>query len=294
MKTLIRKVLRLFLQFYPREHGKYTILQKLYFPYLAPTENEIEFVTMRRGFRMKLQPKELLQAHLYLFGTYELPVTNFLQHFLKTGDTVIDVGANIGYMTLFCSWCVGSSGKVYSFEPEQRNYEILQEHLHLNNVSNVTPLQYAATHKATELRLYLALGNDGAHSTFYNPDTLTQEFETIQGVPLDSLLDTFHLQSLQVVKIDVEGAEYEVIQGMAKLLTHFRPVLIVELNNEAQRGRGLSASEIKKRMLEQWNYQAFSLLENGCLTNNAAHKSFENAVFLHKEIVASFKHLIQS
>ncbi len=296
IKTILRKIARQILQFYPREYGKYSILQRVYFPYLAPKASDTKpvTVTMRDGFSMNLAPTELLQAHLYLFGTYELPTTNFVRRVLKSGNIVVDIGANIGYMTLFCSKYVGSQGKIYALEPEQRNYRALQDNIQINSITNVIPLQLAATAEETTLKLYLASDNHGAHSTIFNESRLTTTFEEIQGKPLDSIALAENITTIDLVKIDVEGAEYEVIQGMDTILKHQRPILVIELNHELQHGRGLTVEEFKSSMAERWNYRAFSILESGMLVEATQSYGFENGIFLPTEKLSTFAHVISS
>jgi FkbM family methyltransferase len=292
MKSFLRKIARILLQFYPREHGKFTILQKLYFPYLSSPNQSAEIVTMRAGFQLYLKPVELLQAHLYLFGTYELPTTNFVHQFLKTGDVVLDIGANIGYMSFFFSQCVGASGKVYAFEPEQKNHQALLDNIALNKSHNIVIQRLAATDIAKTLKLYLAQDNFGAHSTVFNDETLTENYEEILGIPLDTFVQEKQIDKITLVKIDVEGAEYEVLQGMKQILKQQRPVLIVELNDALQRKRGLSFTAISEELNKQYDYQVFSTTESGKLVEPQKHE-FENSIFIPTEKIHQFKVIAQ-
>jgi FkbM family methyltransferase len=291
MKSFLRKLARALLQFYPREYGKYSILQKLYFPYLSSSNLSTEVVRMRAGFRLYLRPVELLQAHLYLFSTYELPTTNFVRRFLKEGDVVLDIGANIGYMSLFFAQCVGTSGKVYAFEPEQENYQALLANIALNSAQNIMPQRQAATDVEKMLKLYLAQDNFGAHSTVFNDETLTDKYEEIQGAPLDTFVQKNQLDKIALVKIDVEGAEYEVLQGMKQILKQQRPILIVELNDSLQRKRGLSFASISEELKTEYDYQFFSTTESGHLIESQKHE-FENSIFIPTEKMNQFKSIV--
>jgi FkbM family methyltransferase len=265
IRTLLRQTARQILQFYPIEYGKYSILQRLYFPFLAPAQRHMEAVKMRAGFTMQLTPTELLQAHLYLFSTYELPTTRFIARYLKNNDVVLDIGANIGYISMFCANAIGKGGKIYAFEPERNNYAALQQHIALNSFTNIYPQRLAATSIPTTLRLYLASDNYGAHSTIFNPDVLTQEYEEVQGITLDNFVQEQNIADIALVKIDVEGAEHEVLQGMKTILSKHRPVLVIELNETLQQQRGLSSDAIKQQLLNENNYTIFSTDERGFL-----------------------------
>ena len=285
IRTLLRQTARQILRFYPIEYGKYSILQRLYFPYLAPAQRHAEAVQMQAGFTMQLTPTELLQAHLYLFSTYELPTTRFIAHYLKNNDVVLDIGANIGYISMFCAKAVGKGGKIYAFEPEHNNYAALQQHITLNSFTNIFPQRLAATSSPTTLRLYLASDNHGAHSTIFNPDVLTQEYEEVQGITLDSFVEEQNITKIALVKIDVEGAEYEVLQGMKTILQHQRPIVIMEVNDALQLQRGMSLEAIKKEIFTQYDYQIFSTNEMGKLIPYQGQK-FENNIFVPAEKIA--------
>jgi FkbM family methyltransferase len=287
IRTLLRKTARQLLRFYPIEYGKYSILQRLYFPYLLPAKPERETVVMRAGFKMQLQPTELLQAHLYLFGTYELPTTRFIARYLKDNDVVLDIGANIGYISMFCAKAVGKGGKIYAFEPERSNYAALQQHIGLNSFTNIYPQRLAATNFPTTLRLYLASDNHGAHSTIFNPDVLTQEYEEVQGITLDSFVEEQNITKIALVKIDVEGAEYEVLQGMNVILQRQRPVVVMEVNDAIQSKREMSLEVMQKEILTHYDYQIFSTNEMGTLIPYQGQK-FENNVFVPSEKVTLF------
>ncbi len=285
MKSVFRFLFRTILQYYPREYGKYTLLRKLYFPYLHSDTISASIVRMRAGFRLHLLPNELLQAHLYLFGTYELPTTNFIRRFLKKGDCVIDIGANIGYISLFCAQCVGKEGVVYAFEPEIKNYEALGANIALNGVQNIITQRLAVTEVETKLKLFLAEDNLGAHSTIYNEDALTQDYEEIDGMPLDIFTSRNSIVKIDLVKIDVEGAEYEVLKSMKDILQNQRPVIIMEFNNSLQVKRGLSIEKIRKEIFEPNKYQIFSTTESGKLIPFQDQK-FENSVLLPDEKIS--------
>ena len=246
---------------------------------------------MRGGFKMILTPIELLQAHLYLFSTYELPTTRFITRFLQKDSIVVDIGANIGYVTMFCAKILENSGAVYAFEPQAENYKLLQQHIELNNFQNIVPQKFAVTSTPTTLRLYLATDNHGAHSTIFNADVMTENYEEVQGLTLDSFVEEKRFSKLDLVKIDVEGAEFEVLQGMQNVMRSFRPVIIVELNEMLQQQRGMSSNSIKSMLIE-YGYTIFSPTEQGFLQNTAS-TPFENSICVPNEKITQLNNLLK-
>jgi FkbM family methyltransferase len=159
-----------------------------------------------------------------------------IEHFCpKEGDTVVDVGAHIGRYTIIASKRVGPTGKVIAIEADPSNFEILNRNIELNQLSNVTTLNYAAFSKKAKIKLYLPAGEI---FTKYNtimsnwvwvkPD---DKFVEVNGNTLDNLLQEIGIRQVNWIKIDVEGAEFEVLKGANKLLLNNKNiVLLVEVH----------------------------------------------------------------
>ena len=154
-----------------------------------------------------------------------LRMQRMLDALVGPGDTVVDVGANIGYNTLYVAKRVGPSGRVYALEPAQDNISILYANLFANDLRHVVVLPYAAGKERAILRFYLrgdvSAVNSLYQDNFYHPITRTVE---VLSVPLDDLIPT----TPSLVKIDVEGGEIEVLQGMSRMLQSPALRLIVE------------------------------------------------------------------
>lgn len=158
---------------------------------------------------------------------YEPHVTQELRQLLKPGMTFLDIGANIGYFTLLGATLVGKTGKVVAFEPQQSNCQLLEKSIAANELQNVTLYPYAAAEKAQTLTF--TGGGADSNGRIINPsETLAQAYQlpTIEAVVLDEHLA--NIESLDVVKMDIEGAEPRAWQGMQQLITKFRPVVLME------------------------------------------------------------------
>lgn len=153
---------------------------------------------------------------------------------LQYGDVFLDVGANIGWYSLNAAKIVGNEGEVLAFEPETENYLLLKENIRLNNFKNVAAFNLAAWNENGELNLILS-----SDSTLH---TLNENFARQRSASyysnqhtlkcttrrLDDVLKDYHLKHLDWVKIDVEGAEIEVLEGLSKTLQETRPIIIIE------------------------------------------------------------------
>jgi FkbM family methyltransferase len=150
----------------------------------------------------------------------------------KEGDIVIDIGAHIGLYTIISSKRVGANGKVVAIEADPENFEMLNSNIKLNQLTNVIPLNYAVFSKETKIKLYLPSGESGF--TKYNtimPNWInTQEkFVEVNANTLDYLLQLNKIRQEEVnwIKIDVEGAEFEVLKGATNVLSKSKDVAIL-------------------------------------------------------------------
>ncbi len=184
--------------------------------------NEVEIASgPLRGLRFVLDLKH--EKYLWL-GTYERCVYDALERYLRPGDTAWDVGAFIGYHTLLMSRRVGP-GRVLALEPDPRNAERLRRNLSLNGVANVEVLPIAAGTRTDRASLEL-------HPTHPSQTRVRPTGEpACEVIPLDDLLGRSPLPAL--VKVDVEGAEAEVLAGASEVLGSARPVWCIELHGEA-------------------------------------------------------------
>jgi FkbM family methyltransferase len=148
-------------------------------------------------------------------GIYEESVIRKLASVLHPGMAFVDVGANIGLHSLVAAHRVGVSGRVLALEPQRRVYERLKANIALNNLSQITTLNLAAGAGHSELPLYqLSQNNDGLATLALSADERSSMQENVRMEPLDALIQrVFGDAQPDVIKIDVEGAELEVLRG---------------------------------------------------------------------------------
>jgi FkbM family methyltransferase len=175
-----------------------------------------------RGYRMRLHWQT---QKAFVFGTFEIEVTRAIQNVVRPGWTVVDIGAHIGYETLLLAQQVGSKGRIFAFEPFGENFRVLGENINLNGCQNITPENKAVINQSGRVSLART-----------DSDPLTPTSQVVLGLGSDieavSLDDYFRdsRSPISFVKIDAEGAERLVLEGMRALLKKDRPVLLVELH----------------------------------------------------------------
>lgn len=142
---------------------------------------------------------------------------NILKQNIHLGNTVLDIGANIGYYTLIMSKLVGSTGKVYAFEPEPKNFEILKKNIELNKLDNVILEQKALSN--IDGVTYLELSKDsGQHR-------LSDHGVKVESISLDSY---FGEGEIDFIKMDAEGSEYKILKGMKNVLKNKNLKIVTE------------------------------------------------------------------
>ncbi len=149
----------------------------------------------------------------------------------KEGDTVIDIGAHIGRYTITSSKQVGNIGKVVAIEADPDNFQLLKRNIALNNLTNVLPLNYAVFSERTKIKLYEQSASAKYNSIMLTRAATTKNFVEVDADTLDSILQLNEVNKVNWIKIDVEGAEFEVLRGSTKILSGENISLLIEIHN---------------------------------------------------------------
>jgi FkbM family methyltransferase len=150
------------------------------------------------------------------------------------GDTVVDVGAHIGLYTLIAANRVGSSGKVIAIEPDPENFKILKKNVLLNQLSNVEALECAVYSTKEKLKLFLPELEEGRtifNTVMQDRARTSNNFLEVEANSLDNILQSINIAEVNWIKIDVEGAELEVLKGAANTLALNKNLtLVIEIH----------------------------------------------------------------
>ncbi|MFH1671324.1 MAG: FkbM family methyltransferase [Candidatus Portnoybacteria bacterium] len=241
----------------------YDFLFRYFWPY--PEIIEIQGSKMYINVREK-DPEMRKTFRTYAFDRiHEESTTNLFKKTIKKGDVVVDLGANIGYFTLLAAKLAGKEGKVYSFEPEPRNYNYLLKNIGLNGYKNILAMQKAVSDRNGTTKLYVCPYDTGHHTI--NQQEGIEDYRhgrqgevtaiDIETVALDDFLKDKE-NSVNVMKIDVEGAEMLALSGMDRILKENKDIKIfVEFFPLLIRKMGSSPEEFIRRLLEDYHFSIF-------------------------------------
>jgi FkbM family methyltransferase len=204
--------------------------------YEALVANLTRGVAYVHGRRMYLDPRDTLAL---ASGEFEPFATQVVTRLVRPGQLVVDVGASIGYYTLIFADLVGPQGKVYAFEPDPTNFALLRRNVRLNHHRNVVLERAAVADRSGQLTLYLAHENVGDHRIFdYYGDRRGL------SVPCLRLDDRLAGERIDLIKLDIQGAEWSALRGMddvlrknpgVVVLTEYAPMLLAQFGVEPAR-----------------------------------------------------------
>jgi FkbM family methyltransferase len=203
-------------------------------------------VAWHGGTRLRLQLGNDESAQIYVAGCVEPNEFAFLDRLLQPGMTFVDAGANDGIYSVFAAKRVGPEGTVWAFEPSRREQERLRCNLELNGLNaRVFPMALADVHGQAEFTV-----SDAEHQgqstlgAFAHDGVQVQGKEMVEVRRLDDLVREHALTRIDVLKLDVEGAELRVLRGAAGAIERYRPYILIEVSEESLRHQGTSAEEL--------------------------------------------------
>lgn len=182
------------------------------------------------GHKMFLASKGRFPPMAMVMGQYEQMTTQLFESLVKPGMVVMDIGGHVGYYSMLAARKTGPTGRVYTFEPDLANFELLSKNVKINGYDNIVLINKAVSNSAGSATLHVSALDNGRHSIFDHkiPQNGSIEVETIS---LDTFLTSQGSPDVGLIKIDVEGAEQTVLDGMDRLLRESPKVnMIIEFN----------------------------------------------------------------
>jgi FkbM family methyltransferase len=214
------------------------------------------------GYRMRLGLSEWSERQTYFLGRYfDLGTQHFLMHALAPGDTLIDVGGNIGMITLLGAHRVGPAGKVITFEPNPEAADRIAETLRENGIGNVTLHRVALSDQPGRFTLSVITAHTGMGTLAEVEEqhkplvSARHEVEVMRG---DDVIGPTPLPGAVTMKMDIEGFEFRALRGMIQTLRRYRPAIITEVSEHHLRRAGASPKEMFE-LLHAEGYKSYLL-----------------------------------
>lgn len=200
-----------------------------------------------KGIKLNLYPKSQISRSIYIEGCYEPNELYFFSRLLKPGMYFIDIGANFGVYSLFSASILKSDGGVLAIEPSDREYKRLLQQIKLNNFKNIIVLKMALSNQKSIGKLNVASVGYEGHNTlgaFAYPGVTLDKREQVKLDTLDNVVRKSGFKKVDVIKIDVEGAELKVLQGGKKVIKKYQPVILIEISEKTLEQQKASSKEI--------------------------------------------------
>lgn len=230
-----------------------------------------------KDLKVRIYTHDLIGKDIYANGMFEKAESKFVMKFLKSGMVFFDVGANLGQYTLLAANRVGAAGHVHSFEPSSRMFAELKYNVELNSFSSVCTLNNVAisNNKGTArlsvyepgAEVYASLG------TQHRGNTPIVRHESVKTITLDAYVREQGIDHVDLIKMDIEGAELLALKGSTTLLSCDNgPAIVLESADMNTIGFGYKAVETWD-YLESFGYRIFSFGLHGDIGENIQRPS---------------------
>ena len=220
------------------------------FGFFKPTK-----VITKEGFLMNIhKSRDYISDNILWKKEWESSKLKIFQKYIKSGDIVADIGANIGYYTLLFSRIV-NDGKVYAFEPETANFDLLNRNIEENNIENVNTSKLAISDKPKNVKLYFGEKTHGGGSIIGYQKEYGSEI--INTTTLD---DFFKGKNIDFLKLDVEGSEFNILKSGKETLKKVRCIVTEFVPHNLVKYNICNPKDFIK-LLEKSNFKLFDIDE---------------------------------
>jgi FkbM family methyltransferase len=234
------------------------------------------------GSRLYLFGDDISVApHIISRGFYEIEVTRFLSRYIKPNMVIVEIGANIGYHTVYMGTCLKNKGYMYIFEAMPRTFELLQDNIHINGLRNVAVCENKAVYDKSGEVSFSYLKKQHGSSGVIDKQKIEELYKdssetfTLPCISLDEYIKEKAIGHVDFVKIDAEGAESKILQGMKKVLSQDSCTLLIEIAQELLEKAGHSTKEMLS-FIEKYGFTPYEITKNGSLQKTTYTQVFEN------------------
>lgn len=245
-------------------------------------------VNWHHGSQLRLNMGSEISHSLFVLGAFDPNEFAFLETFLQPGMVFVDGGAHEGVYSLFAALRTAPGGRVIAFEPSDRERSAWKANMELNHCQAML-IDAALGQADGEATLIVAQGQRSGHNTlgsFVWEGVREARRERVTLRSLDRVADELGLTRLDLLKLDIEGAETAALRGAARVLREFRPVLLLEVSPRSLAAQGSSREELLA-LLDESGYELFSFdYWTGELISGHSNPGGENLVARPRPITA--------
>ncbi len=204
-----------------------------------------------QGFTFNVRGEDyVVSSDLLTYGVWEKEETHFLLSRLQPGMGFLDIGANLGYYTLLAGRAVGNQGHVYAFEPEIKNFELLEMNVRENRLSNISIFKKAVSAHSGAEQLFVSERNLGGHTLRKeNVNLGCAGSSQVETVSLDDFWIQHDKPKIDFIKIDTQGAEGHILEGAKSLLKNISPALFLEFWPYGLRTFGVRPEDLLRNLM---------------------------------------------
>ena len=249
--------------------GRFLGVPKLFWFCASKIKLTIPVSDFDGSFYVSLRLSEHMQRRIFWLGYYNLQMVPYIRSKLGPGMVFLDIGANIGEISMVAAKCVGDKGCVIAFEPISSISDILELNITRNNLSQVVVERSGISNVVSSgIPIYKSCGqeqfeeeNDGL-GTIVCTESNRVPVEYISTTTIDYYIEAHEFKRIDLIKIDVEGAELQCLMGASNTLHRFKPDLIVEVQDSTANAAGYEARDILE-YLAQFGYNFYRFERNG-------------------------------
>lgn len=240
MKEICKKIMQAgFNLFEGTGIGKAPGVDRL-FHLISSITGEIEYEI--DGLKIKSLMYYYPKRHLLYYGrSYEPEIRSLFCSLINKGDTIVDIGASLGLYSLIAAKRLGDSGFVYAFEPDPIRYAKLMENIKINRLNNIKALNIALSDREEDIEI-----------TYHHPRGGFKKC-VVKAQSLDSL----NIKP-DLIKMDVDGAEIKILEGMKRTIAYCRPKVICEIHPDEMIQTGYNINDLSS-LLNEVGYLAYEI-----------------------------------
>ena len=221
-----------------------------------------------------------IESQIYFQGMQEgdRGLTRLLKKLWVAGGNFVDIGANVGVLTLMAAKRLGSEGAVYAFEPVEESHRRLERNISANEFSCIQTARLALSNRCGTATIYVPEHNNKGMASLHE-DCAGSRTETVTLSTLDRQIVDLGVTSIDWIKIDVEGHERFVLEGANGTIQRFHPMILLELSRGHLARAGTSPEEVVAH-LNTLGYTHFAITDDGLLAPPNSISDHENACFV--------------